>query len=57
MVVVRMIQQIMVMMAQEGVGIGMAPTIFQPTSQRVDVMCAATWWKPPLAWGEKNKIS
>ena len=44
-----MIQQMMVIMAQEGVGIGMAPTTAQLTSQRADVMCAATWWKPPLS--------
>ena len=47
--VVVMIQWMMMMMAQEGLGIGMAPTIVQLTSQRADVMCAATWWKPPLS--------
>ena len=47
--VVVMIPNMMVMMAQEGVGIGMAPTTARPTSQREDAMCAATWWKPPLS--------
>ena len=46
--VVVMIQQMMARMAQEGVGIGMAPTTARPTSQREDAMCAATWWKPLL---------
>jgi hypothetical protein len=27
----------------------MAPTTAQLTSQRADVKCAATWWKPPLS--------
>ena len=40
---------VMVMMAQEGEDTGMAPTIVQLSSQRVDVMCAATWWRPPLS--------
>ena len=47
--VVVMIQQMMMTMAQEGVGIGMVPIIAQHTRQRVDVMSAATWWKPPLS--------
>jgi hypothetical protein len=42
-----MIHQMMVMMAQESVGIARPPTIVKLINQRVDVMCAAIWRKPP----------